>query len=1122
MDFKSLLSQLDQLTEATEKTKTGVRHTAEPGGYGRKDDEDDEGNKVKQDTAPRGRGRPKKATSTSGEDKKYDFSAFGVTKGKDVKLPKHDKKKTTKHSIKEYIDQLEKALTEAEQIQIKPASQMPKKPGQTSQAQPGQPQQVQGQAQQNTQVIAQGDKTLGTVNNPQLAQQIKQSIGKGEMTLMPDQQVNELDAGTVARYQDKAFDKYMGGDEKRAQGLDRASKKQAGAFGHVPTTQKVNEKDIGKHNNATTGFDALVRKLTPKYGKEAATKIAGAQMKKIKEADQPPRDALASPLTFEAKKPDANKNGIPDYAEDGKGKNDLKKKKVKEGITSMKNTFAILDDNLIDQIANMNGAEVDPDAGTVETWDENTFRQLNAFAQKNPSRLKRTQSMNTAGMRPMARQVGGTATGPEYNLKEGMMDKLKSMLVPKLMKLLGPDAEKIASAVKQATGGDLTPSKENAMKVVQALGIDKAAAQGQSPQMAEGIAGNWQGKLIQALYTLGLLGSAGAAASMYGTVGGSFMGVIGVLLLMFANTVFGDAPGQTGTMGNFGNKGTDMNAGLDDHGMPIRTRSDTTTNPYKGQGGFQEQTDLDRMMEMAGAKKKEVKEGMNTRLKAARHAGKSHALGKQGYNCSYDDMEESRHYHEGYKEGLDECYGQMPIQGYVGEVEGSMPAATVPGMASQEQHGGMDEGNAFTAALKRTPTGGKFSVGGDTYTDRSSIEESPFAFEALDKQLNALLESKEDVAEGMTVSISKGQQGSPDSVSVSAQDAEADQLLGLIKSAGLGLFGGDDTGGYGAPQGGQPQHGGLDVVGDHDGMMALIKKVTGGEAGNGDYADEEGHADEHGHEGACESCGGMMEAGHACGEGQQMVDEVESEDQMTYQMAEDNPPDSGADNTNAAIADTAQANQAGAAYNPKNDVDEGAGGPEASEEPVEKLTPDEEDQSDEEGEKEKSAEEEDKADKESMSESMFVNLYKKLTLISEESTSEKDDKAEKAAKKVAKDIEYDEDHKGKDDDKAEEAGKKVKKDIEYDDKKDKKKIDEWANDAGPGKSASDTAFETDIDFMMNVISGGLNKRKQTGQTTIPVIAGQNRTTSRNTTDINESKYSSDDAVSQWKKLAGLK
>ena len=104
MDFKSLISQLDQLNEATEKTKTGLKHTAEPGGYGRKDDEDEDGNKIKDKSAEKkGKGRPKKATSTSGEDKKYDFSAFGVKAGKDVKLPKYDKKKTTKHSLKEYF-----------------------------------------------------------------------------------------------------------------------------------------------------------------------------------------------------------------------------------------------------------------------------------------------------------------------------------------------------------------------------------------------------------------------------------------------------------------------------------------------------------------------------------------------------------------------------------------------------------------------------------------------------------------------------------------------------------------------------------------------------------------------------------------------------------------------------------------------------------------------------------------------------------------------------------------------------------------------------------------------------------------------------------------------------------
>ena len=159
-------------------------------------------------------------------------------------------------------------------------------------------------------------------------------------------------------------------------------------------------------------------------------------------------------------------------------------------------------------------------------------------------------------------------------LDEGMMDNIKGMLLPKLMKLLGPDAEKIANAVKQATGGDFTPSKENAIRVIKALGIDKAASQGQSQQMAEdrtaAIAGNWQGKLIQALYTLGLLGSAGAAASMWTTVGGSWFTTVGVLLLMFAGTFFGTAPGQVGAMGNFGNKGTSAQKGLDDHGMPIR------------------------------------------------------------------------------------------------------------------------------------------------------------------------------------------------------------------------------------------------------------------------------------------------------------------------------------------------------------------------------------------------------------------------------------------------------------------------------------------------------------------------------------------------------------------------
>jgi hypothetical protein len=63
---------------------------------------------------------------------------------------------------------------------------------------------------------------------------------------------------------------------------------------------------------------------------------------------------------------------------------------------------------------------------------------------------------------------------------------------------------------------------------------------------------------------------------------------------------------------------------------------------------------------------------------------------------------------------------------------------------------------------------------------------------------------------------------------------------------------------------------------------------------------------------------------------------------------------------------------------------------------------------------------------------------KKAGKVEEESTDKEDQKAERAGKQVAKDIEHDEGHKGKDDNRAEKAGKKVTKDIEYDDKKDRK------------------------------------------------------------------------------------
>ena len=91
--MKAALGKGKQATmgEATKEIPGGRRHTAGPGGYGRKDDED-----APRVQTQRGRGRPKKnADSETGQVMKPDWSAFGVGK---VNLPKH-KGAVTKHKM---------------------------------------------------------------------------------------------------------------------------------------------------------------------------------------------------------------------------------------------------------------------------------------------------------------------------------------------------------------------------------------------------------------------------------------------------------------------------------------------------------------------------------------------------------------------------------------------------------------------------------------------------------------------------------------------------------------------------------------------------------------------------------------------------------------------------------------------------------------------------------------------------------------------------------------------------------------------------------------------------------------------------------------------------------------
>ncbi len=489
---------------------------------------------------------------------------------------------------------------------------------------------------------------------------------------------------------------------------------------------------------------------------------------------------------------------------------------------------------------------------------------------------------------------------------------------------------------------------------------------------------------------------------------------------------------------------------------------------------------------------KQVNEAMNT-LEAAYHEGKSHGLSKSNYACRYNEgSEEHKRYHDGFKEGLDECYGLMPNRGLVvSEVESE--ADIVDDMASY----GADEGalgemdkTAYMQHKAKTTPGDSFNAFGQTFKDKEVLEMDAFAFESLDKQLNDLLN------EGLSVNMSQGLDGPggamEDTVSVTAQGDDAGKLLAFIKQVGLGGLGNAEASveepklvaqisDYGAPK-----FGGYDN--EPKSMMDLMKVMSGGE----DYKDEE-HSHDHADEQVCNECG-MAEAKCGCDENKEMVDEVQTPDQLEADSVSEDDGE-GYEQSQEAGAQIDSALAASGASKGGATNEDGMESNPLANGAVAAADADEEQEA-------------------AMKESSFLNLYKKLALLSEESTAEKDDKAEKAAKKVAKDIEYDEGHKGKDDDKAEKAGKEVKKDIEYDDKKDKKeKVDEWANDAG--KDGTQTTFERDIEFMTKVISGGLNKPKSTGQTTIPVIAGQTDRMGTPKKEINES-------VSDWVKLAGLR
>jgi len=443
----------------------------------------------------------------------------------------------------------------------------------------------------------------------------------------------------------------------------------------------------------------------------------------------------------------------------------------------------------------------------------------------------------------------------------------------------------------------------------------------------------------------------------------------------------------------------------------------------------------------------------------------------------------------------------------------------------------MEEGNAFTGALAKADKGEKFSVGDKTFTKTSeaaTLEEDEWTFESLEKELNSHLvesteESKEKLDEGYTMSITQGEENQPDRVSVNATDAEADKLIKFVKDVGLGNYGdaevldapGEvaDVSFYGSPEVEvEPQ-------GSHDDMLKLMGIVDV----DGDYEDEveapgvEVDVDEGS---KCEECGGGHTMEEGCGDSMKEESDAEMDDHAERagkEVARDahydgrkHPGKDGKDVTKDLEYDDYKEDESlgmrtGKESDKKQSMkdrrDDSYGkfgkrdkedrhvsleetlrtldllaevGAETSEEPTQPLS-----QHDDERLLTKEGAED--APKDSVNDGENEEITETQTDDQREfKVAEGEDKPDFA------DIDDDGDK--------DESMKKAAKD-----KDEKEKVDEWANDAG--KKGTDTSFEQDIDFMTKVISGGLNKQKSTGQTTIPVIAGQEDRMGYNGADV---------------------
>ena len=829
----------------------------------------------------------------------------------------------TKPSLKSMFNAL---LAEAEQVTIQPA-------------------------QQNTQVIKQGNKTLGTVTNPNLANQIKQSIGKGEMSLAGDE-LNEVDDD----YDGDDYDHDDGSDQYATElhGLHLGDVVKANYNGKTvigkiselhPTYLEVELELTGRNAGKTVIVDVRETeyvdnlneaKLTEKAKSKSQQQAAGAALA-AKRGDAP-KSTLKGASKEMAKMPakelekfaKTKHKGLPDKKEktnEEKGSplmwKDIKTKKTTPALCTQHNKplfkkgeganakYACADcpkpeKNKTDEAA-MPTNDSDFGAGLGAGRNSKTLEAKKAkpdFLDLDKDGNKKESMKKAAADK---QKVSTMKKTNEAKAKPDFLDLDKDGDKKEPMKKAAAD-KKTGSTDKKSSAGLTAAQKKLPAGLQKAVAKKKTVKEGTNPTESARLLGKANAMANDTFSCKYEEGSQEAQAYLdgyksgldecYGSGGMGMQQDIGMMPGMVSQDSMMDTPSPRGgsefAFGGFDDVSDDDMMAFESWDRELNALLNEAVTP-KFQVRYLPNNRDTYKIEKGFASKKEAQDWI-----------KGENLRDRAEDISIETST-SKEVNEGKIKDIDIDMTHMTDTKF------------------KEKYG------KSTADMKKDLSGS---------TD------------------------KKPVKEGMTVSVSKGQQGSPDSVTISAQDSEADQLLSLIKQAGLGLFGGEDTArtsAYGAPvqsdAGSQSVYPDSNVdTGDHDGMMALMQKVAGN-----DYEDEESQ------DASCDVCGSGdcgcndsdskalvvgeeqgyddkedeslgMRTGKESGKEQSMkdrrddsygkfgkrTDEDETEDQMEFEVSEANAPDSGEAETTADENAEAKEDQAlaGAMSDNEEEIDE--------------------------------------------------------------------------------------------------------------------------------------------------------------------------------------------------------